>query len=416
MRKFSIFIAIVLAIAIAAMPAFASGRRYANGLLDEWVDYVEVEGYEVFYTNVDRINEDHSISYYFELDPGYYIFIAEGGDDIEDIDMYVYDEDGYEIASDELGNAYPKCEIEVYEFTEIEVEIVPYDFHGRTYEDFFCFVAGMETETYYEDFGYHGYADIDDILDYWIDWADDSGYDVIYWDSGELVRDASDFYEFELDSGDYIIYAESLKEDYDIDLWVWGEDDDEIDSDEHPDNYPICEFNLNRPEIIEIEVEPYDFARGDSTEYAIVIAVDGDGGILDGAFDRPGYRTLTDQSDYDYILEQMAWHMDMVQDERYEMIYDEVNILDEYEPYTTRITLGRGDYIVYAEGGLGIADLDLRVYDDDGYIVAEDTMVDNTPRCEFSVLHSETFEIEIEPYEMESGWDEGYYLLVIVRD
>lgn len=416
MRKISIYVAIILAISIAAMPAFAGGRRYANDLLDEWVDYAEDEGFEVFYTNVDRINEDHSISYYFELDPGSYIFIAVGGEDIEDIDMYVYDEDGYEIASDEYEDAYPICEIEIDEFMEIEVEIAPYDFHGRTYEDFFCFVAGMDTETYYEDFGYDGYSDIDDILDYWIDWADDSGYDVIYSGSGELVRDVSDFYEFELDRGYYIIYAESLREDYDIDLWVRGEDDDEIDSDEHPDNYPICEFNLYRPEIVEIEIEPYDFGRGDSTEYAIVIAVDGDGGILDGSFDRHDYRPLTDQSDYDYIQEQMAWYMDMVQDERYEMIYDEINILDEYEPYTTRITLGRGDYIVYAEGGLRIADLDLRVYDGDGYIVAEDTMVDSNPRCEFSVRHSETFEIEIDPYEMESGWDEGYYLLVVVRE
>jgi hypothetical protein len=416
MRKISIYVAIVLAIAIAAMPAYAGGRAYVNDLLDEWVDYVELEGYEVFYTNVDRINEDHSISYYFELDPGYYIFIAEGGEDIQDIDMYVYDEDGYEIASDEYDDAYPVCRIEIDEFTEIEVEIAPYDFHGRTYEDFFCFVAGMNTESYYEDFGYDGYGDIDDILDYWIDWADDSGYDVIYSDSGELGPDVSDYFEFELDTGSYKIYAESLSEDYDIDLWIWDEESRELASDDFSDNYPICEFILRRPEFVEIEVEPYDFDRGDSIEYAIVIAVDGDGGILDGGFERRDYQSITDQSDYDYIQEQMAWYMDMVQDERYEMIFDEINILDEYEPYTTRITLGRGDYIVYAEGGLGIADLDLRVYDEDGYIVAEDTMVDNIPRCEFSVRHSMTFEIEIDPYEMESGWDEGYYLLVIVRD
>ncbi|MCK4721086.1 hypothetical protein KAU08_10520, partial [bacterium] len=411
----SIYVAIVLAIAIAAMPAYAGGRAYVNDLLDEWVDYVELEGYEVFYTNVDRINEDHSISYYFELDPGSYMFIAEGGEDIVDIDMFVYDEDGYEIASHELDDAYPICEIEVYEFTEIEVEIAPFDFHGRTYEDFFCFVAGMNSESYYEDFGYDGYGDIDDILDYWIGWADDYGYDVIYSDSGELVRDASDYFEFELDSGDYKIYVESLYEDDDIDLWIRGEEADEIDSDERPDNYPICEFNLRRPELVEIEVDPYDYAEGNSTEYAIVIAVDGDGGILDGGFERRDYQSITDQSDYDYIQEQMAWYMDMVQDEHYEMIFDEVNSLANYESYTTRITLGRGDYIVYAEGGLGIADLDLRVYDEDGYIVAEDTMADNIPRCEFSVRHSMTFEIEIDPYEMESGWDESYYLLVVVR-
>jgi hypothetical protein len=97
-------------------------------------------------------------------------------------------------------------------------------------------------------------------------------------------------------------------------------------------------------------------------------------------------------------------------------IYDEIDIVGEYNPRTVHITLGRGDYIVYAEAGLRIADLDLRVYDEDGYIVSEDTMTDNSPYCEFSVYESESFEIEIDPYEMEPGWDEGYYLLVVVRD
>lgn len=415
MKKVYIFTAVILTLMIAALPAFAGSRRYVNELLDEWADYAEDEGYEVFYTNVDEIDIDHSVSYYFELEPGYYIFIAKGGEDIVDIDMYVYDEDGYEITSDELEDAYPICEIEVYEFTEIEVEIVPYEFNRHVDEDYFCFVAGQNIEDVRPERDPD--LDVDDIIDYWVDWADEDGYEVIiYTDAGELSRDDSDYYEFELDSGFYKIYVESLNERDDIDMCVYDDDGDEIISDTYDDNYPICEFEMRRPGFVEIEVAPYEYAEGNSTEYAIIIAVDGDGGILSdgGGSDRD--RPLSDQTDREYVDELMGHYMEMVEEERYEMIFDEINILEEYEPYTMRITLGRGDYIVYAEGGLRIADLDLRVYDEDGYIVAEDTLTDSEPICEFSTRESATFEIEIDPYEMESGWDEGYYLIVIVRD
>lgn len=413
MKKPYTIAVIIAAFLIAALPAYAGSRSYANDQLDYWVDYANDEGYEVFYTNVDRLYEDDSVSYFFELDPGYYYFVAEGGEDTEDIDMYVYDEDGNEIVSDTLDDNYPICEIEVYESTEIEVEVVAYSFMGREDSDYFCFVAAMESEA-----GIHEYSsdNTDDIIDYWVDWADEQGYDVLYTDSGELGMDDSDTYEFELDSGYYIFYAESIDESDDIDMYVYDEDGDEIISDELSDNYPICEFELRRADNVEVEVTSYDIARGRSTEYAIIIAIDGEGSILSSNGDVDRERPLSDQTDREYVEELSGRYMDMVEDDRYEMIFDEIRVLEEDEPYTMRITLGRGDYTIYAEGGLRIADLDLRVYDSDGYVIAEDIMDDNMPICEFSTRDSETFEIEIDPYEMKPGWSEGYYMIVIVRD
>lgn len=414
MRYLTVFISILLVCMIAALPAFAGSRRYVSDLVESWSEHAEQEGLEVFFTDVDRISRDHSISYIFDLEPGYYKFIAEGGEDIEDLDMYVYDEGGFDLDSDTLENDYPICEIELDSHAEIEVEIVVYSFYERHHQDHFAFVAATEPSDLSD-----GYADVEvgDVMQYWIDWADDSGYEVLYSNTGSLSRDRSEYYEFNLSAGSYHVYAESMLEADDIDMYIYDEDGVEIESDTLTDNFPICSFDLRNPEAVEIEIVPYTLERDRSTDFAIVIAAEGSGSIIDEVTAGRDYpEGISDREDYDYIENLMGEYMEMVEQQGYEMIYDEIDLVDEYDTSVVPITLGRGDYIVYAEGGLRIADLDLRVYDEDGYIVSEDTLTDNMPVCEFSTYQSESFEIEIEPYEMEPGRDAGYYLLVIVRD
>ncbi len=411
MRRVTLFIGVLLTIAIVALPAMAGSRRFAEDALDYWIEEAEYDGYEVFYTDVDTIDADHSISYYLDLEPGTYYFYAEGGDSIEDLDMYVYSENGRELDSDTLGDSYPYCTIELSRGQEIEVELVVYEFYSREREDYYCFVAAQERLV----------TDVGDIIDYWVDWADDSGYDVIETTSGRVSDDESAYFYYALDNGKYYIYAESAHDNDDIDLYVYDEDEYEIDSDTLGDNYPICTFELSQPEDVEIEVCPYEFGSGQSTAFGLVIAIEGEGGIIgEEIVDRPdrpisGGR-VTDDEDWEYIHEVLADYMDMVIDENLDMIFDEIELVDEGSTRTFRITLGRGDYIAYAEGGLRIEDLDLHIYDDDGRIVSEDTMIDNFPVAHFSCRRSTTFEIEVGAYAMESGAGEGYFVLVVVRE
>jgi len=416
MRKLTLMSLLIFVALLLSLPASAGSRRYANDLMDDWEDHAYSLGYDVFYSDVDLIDEDHTISYFFDVEPGWYYFVAEGGEDLEDIDMYVYDEDGYELESDELSDNYPICEVEIRYRQEIEVEIAAYSFYGRAYEDYFCLVAAsmpLDDDDYTDSYG-----EVDDIMDYWIDWAEDSDYEVLYSNMGTLERDYSNYYGFDFDRGTYHVYVESLYEDDDIDLYVYDEYYDELDSDTLDDNYPICTFELRYPEYVEIEVAPYEYSYGNETDFAIIIAAEGEGDILsdldtydDGEYDL----TINDDSDWDYINEMMGAYMELVEDENYEMIYDEIDILDWNDIKTVTLTVGRGDYIVYAEAGLRIEDLDLYVYDEYGDIVAEDTLVNEYPMVEFSTRHSATFEIDIEPYSMFDNWDEGYYLLVVVR-
>jgi len=420
MRRTIPFITVLLAVMVLALPASAGSRRYAQDLLDDWSDYVSDEGFEVFYTDVDTIDTDHSINYYIELEPGYYYFIAEGGEDTEDIDMYIYDEDGYTIDSDTLSDNYPIIEVEISRAQEIEVEIIAFSFYERATEDYFCFVAASDPGSYT---GIDHSSELDEILAYWEDWADDSGYEVLYSTTGSLNRDTSEFYEFELESGSYHVYAESLYEEDDIDLYVWDEFYDELGSDTLADNYPICSFDLRSDEYVEIEVVPYLYERGNSTDFVLVIAADGNGGLnyIDMEYDDTEavvglHEPVSDNRDWDYINELMDEYMGTVIDEDYEMIYDEIELIGPNDPRTIRITLGRGDYIIFGEGGLRVEDLDLAVYDENNYSFAEDTMTNNIPICEFSVRESTPFEIDVTAYSMQPGWSEGYYLLVIVRE
>ncbi len=413
MTRTTLFIGLLIAIMLIAIPANAGSRRYAADQLDYWVDNAEGFGYEVIYTDLDEIDDEYTMTYTLPLEAGIYHLYAEGGEDIEDLDMYVYDEDGYELDSDELTDNFPICTFELPYEQEIEVEIVAVDFYGREYEDWFCFVVAEE---------YVEVTDLDDIIDYWVDWAEDYDYDVLTTDTGSLSRNDSEYIMMSLDEGYYYIYAESINSADDIDMTIYDERGDALVSDALINNFPICEFELRSPEEIEIEILGYELASGRSTDFAIIIATDDDGAILGGDLmgtphgtTRPGGR-IDDDSDWEYINDVMDDYMGEIILEGYEMIFDQIEIIEEDSYHTFRVTLGRGDYIAFVEGGLRIVDLDLTVYDEDGDVVAEDYAVSVDASCEFSCRRSTTFEFDITAYEMESGFDEGYFLFVVVRD
>lgn len=258
--------------------------------------------------------------------------------------------------------------------------------------------------------------DLDEIIDYWIDWAEDEGYDVLDNTIDELYDNESAYYDVLLSEGTYHLYAEAVNDTDDIDLYVWDADEEEIVSDTMDDYYPLVEFTLRRDEWITIEVLPYEYGRGNSTWYGMVLATEDGGEILEIDDGADGRTATGDEEDLEYVEDLMDQFMDDVADEGYEMIFDSIDIVNWDEIFTYTITLGRGYYTVYAEGGLNIADLDMRVYNDRGRLVVEDTFDDNYPICEFEVDRSSTFEIEVEPYEMASNADAGYFLIFIVRE
>ncbi len=415
MRRIWLFAVLVTLGFLIASPALAGSKEYAEGRMDHWIEFVQQEGYEVFCNDVDVITKDQSISYTLDLQPGYYYLVAEGGENIEDLDMFVYTEGGRELESDTMSDNYPVCEIELAYATKIEVEVAVYVFAGGVTEDYFCFVAGGEKGD--------AAADSDepapeDVRDYWVKWAEDSGYKVLFTDTGVLRKNNGDSYEIDLERGSYHVFAESVNAEDDIDLTVMSQEDEELAVDYAPDNYPICSFELAEAQTVKVHVWP-GWTRDYTCKYVMVVAAEGSGGLRSqGPITGPDSdQTITDESDNEYVLEVLDDYMTMVIDNSYTNMFDKIDLsgLDAEKPCRYRLALGRGDYIVYAEGGLRIADLDLRVYNEEGYIVAEDTLSNNAPMCEFSVLEAASFEIEVQPYEMVPGWQKGCFVVVVVR-
>lgn len=263
-----------------------------------------------------------------------------------------------------------------------------------------------------------GRETVNDLLNYWIEYAEDEGYEVIYSTTGTLTGSENAYHNLNLLAGRYHVYAQTTREDDDIDLNVYDSSGELLGSDTLSDNYPIVDFRLRRAEQIQIEVLPYEYDRGNSARYAIVVATENGGLMTPGTTPPPGRNTgpVTDQADLNYINGVKAEYMETIIRQGYELIFDNIEVVEEGNPYTFPITLGRGDYMIIAEGGLRIEDLDIAVYDDDWDLVAEDTSVGNTASVEISTRSSRSFTVEITAYDMASRFDEGYFLVVVVQE
>jgi len=411
-------------LAVAMIPAmftpilaFAGDHSAMEAVLQSRISSIESEGNSVFYSDIGEITPSPNISYFFELDPGYYIFAADGGEGILDLDMYVYDEDGYELASDMLDDNWPICEVTLDAPTEVTVEVAAYSFAKGIKSEYFCIVAAGEPSQTGKDPVSPGTITVDGIIDYWENYAHDQGYNVLFTESGVLNHDNPDTFELDLERGNYEIAVESIHENDDVDLYIYDESGNILISDTAPDNYPICSFEIRTAQTITAKVMPVTYTVGGTTEYAIVLSAEG-GGTIDGFPTLQNYDTsvpLTEEADAEFIASLLGDYMDMLIDRNFQNIYDETGVIKQGETIRIPITLGRGSYMVYGHGGLRILDMDLRVYDKNGYIVAEDTLLNNSPLCEFSTQESAMYEIEIDGYEMVSPWNQGNYLLVIAR-
>jgi hypothetical protein len=416
MRKITLSIVILMILPLMALPAQAGGRGYVEDVLDKWVDFAERDGYEVIRTEIGQIEE--SVSYTLDLDSGAYHFYAEGGEDIEDLDMFVYDENGDLLDSDELNDNYPICDTVLDEPQRVEVKLTVYSFLESNYRDYFCFVAARETSggELGPDGGRGETLKVEDVLAHWVEYATNEGYGIVLSETGELSGSRNAYHNLSLEAGQYHLYTQTRSESDDIDLNVYDANGSLLGSDTLADNYPVVDFRMRQPGDIQIEILPYEYQSGDSTEYAIVLASEGQGGVVEnnlGPEDVTG--PVTPQSDLDYVTGIKNEQMETIAHEGYTMIFDNIDTVSEGSTYSFPLTVGEGDYVVYAFGGPRIADLDLAVYSG-GELVDEDSGNENIAQVGFSANRSTSFEIEVSPYEMESRFHEGCFLVIVVRE
>jgi hypothetical protein len=149
MKKF-FFIGFV-AFLFLALPlmAFASRRGDIEDTLDEWISYAEDEDYTVLDTDYDELNGDDVITYTIDLEEGDYAVLAEGGENIADLDLKGYYQDDYDdgddpFIEDVLDDNVPILEFSLRHSETIVIEVFAYEYDEDEDNGYYCILFLQE--------------------------------------------------------------------------------------------------------------------------------------------------------------------------------------------------------------------------------------------------------------------------------
>jgi hypothetical protein len=160
MRKF-IWMAIIAGI-ILTIPLVVLANRDSDNvesILNDLLDQAaEDSNYEIIDSKVDYVDTETNMIYTLDVTPGTYLIYAEGGDNIDNLDMSVYLEEDYNnngdpFVVDDFDNNTPSVQFDVYEDTTIIAEVSGVDFARRQDTGYFCIIFAKEVGS--DDSGHH---------------------------------------------------------------------------------------------------------------------------------------------------------------------------------------------------------------------------------------------------------------------
>jgi hypothetical protein len=123
----------------------------------------------------------------------------------------------------------------------------------------------------------------------------------------------------------------------------------------------------------------------------------------------------SDASDLNYMNDIRSQYMDKINTQGQTMIFDDVRLVQKGSPYSFPLTVGMGNYEIWGVGGIGIRNLNIRIYSADGSLLAENSETGNYPVVSFTESKSRSHRVEVSGSEFESGISQGYYLLIVVK-
>jgi hypothetical protein len=117
---------------------------------------------------------------------------------------------------------------------------------------------------------------VNDLLDQWLDYADENDYNVLDNDVDRVDEDTNMIYTIDLEEGDYVIFAQGGDNIRDLNLFGYYQDDyddgdDPFIEDTLDDNIPVLEFTLEHSETIVVVVSGERFARGEDRGYYCIL-------------------------------------------------------------------------------------------------------------------------------------------------
>lgn len=261
-------------------------------------------------------------------------------------------------------------------------------------------------------------------LDQWIDFTDDLDYEIIDYGYREITDEET--LRYSLSSGRYHIFAEGSDNIKDLDLTVYDSRGREIVSDSFADNIPIVEFSLSDKRDIEIVVSVFEFARRNwNGDFIFLIAKE-----TDRKHDRHHDNSIFHRkSDDDHraqksrsphnrfnsdIYDKLDELRNYADDQRMSIVFDDIARIESTLKYD--FELGKGRYVIFASADSRIDDLDLHIYDKDGWTIASDISTSDSPALWVDIDRAGKISVEIEVWSF-NGWEsEGDIAILVAKE
>ena len=131
---------------LLAAPVYAdTATDYIDNEIAEWTDIANNDGFNILDTYSGEIGMEY-ITYELELAPGVYHFYGSGGENITDLDIYIYGQDGMPINSDSLPDKIPIVVINLNERAIVSVQLTAYSFTPGSSRGLYCVLVTCENE------------------------------------------------------------------------------------------------------------------------------------------------------------------------------------------------------------------------------------------------------------------------------
>jgi hypothetical protein len=150
------------------------------------------------------------------------------------------------------------------------------------------------------------------------------------------------------------------------------------------DNYPYCEFLLDKKQNIRVEIKPANFPTGAKETY------------VDYLIECLG--KTDDASRHAYVQKRLDSLRSFVVTDKAELVDSSTGNLSRKEHQTSfSYDLEPGTYLCSSFGGLLMPDINLAVYDENGTLLTDDTKDDSHPACLFTLSNEQniTFQITV---------------------
>ena len=126
-------------------------------------------------------------------------------------------------------------------------------------------------------------------------------------------------------------------------------------------------------------------------------------------------------ADEDNVNDLLSQWLDYADENDYTVIDTAVDQVDTETNMIYTIDLHKGDYIIFAQGGDNIVDLNLRGFYQDDYDngddpFIEDTLDDNIPVLEFTLDEADTIVVEVSGNDFARHRDQGYFCILFCKN